>query len=150
VRVGLSARALEKTPTAGDLHRQPLPGVPLLHAGVPVRRPQVRVRQGVPYVKKCEFCPSARPRACAGVREVCPSGALQFGKRSELIEEAKTRIYQNPDKYVHHVYGEQEAGGTSFLYVSDVPLEQLGLKAGLRTTPYPDLTKTALSAVRSS
>ena len=59
-----------------------------------------------------------------------PSGALQFGKRAELLEEARTRIYQNPDKYVHHIYGEHEAGGTSWLYISDVAVEQLGLKSG--------------------
>ena len=48
---------------------------------------------------------------------------------------------------MHHIYGEHEAGGTSWLYISDVPLESLGLKAGVSTTPYPELTKTALSAV---
>ena len=41
------ARALEKTEDgAGHLHGQPLPRVPLLHDGVPVRRAEVRVRQG--------------------------------------------------------------------------------------------------------
>ena len=43
--------------------------------------------------------------------------------------------------------GEHEAGGTSWMYISDVPLESLGLKAGLRTAPYPELTATALSVV---
>ncbi len=99
-------------------------------------------------MKKCTFCAErqahGQPPACT---EVCPSGALQFGTRAELLEEAKTRIYQHPDAYVHHVYGELEAGGTSWLYISDVPLDRLGMKSGLSTTPYPDLTKTALSAV---
>jgi hypothetical protein len=57
------------------------------------------------------------------------------------------RIYEAPDAYVHQVYGEHEAGGTSWLYISDVPLDQIGLRAGLMNRPYPDLTRTALAAV---
>ena len=110
--------------------------------------PQFEYDDPTPYVRKCTFCAGRQaqglPPACA---EVCPSGALTFGKRSELLEEAKTRIYQNPTKYVHHVYGEREAGGTSWLYISDVPLEQLGLPAGLDDKPYPQLASTALGAV---
>jgi ferredoxin len=82
--------------------------------------------------------------ACA---EVCPSGALTFGRRAALIEEARTRIYQNPDKYVHHVYGEHEAGGTSWLYLANTSFERLGLKQGLSTQPYATFTETSLAAV---
>jgi hypothetical protein len=70
-----------------------------------------------------------------------------FGEREQLVEEAKTRIYQNPDRYVHHVYGEHEAGGTSWLYLTDVSFESIGLPAGVRTEPYPALTASALAAV---
>jgi ferredoxin len=82
--------------------------------------------------------------ACA---ENCPTGALKFGEREALLEEARLRIYQNPDKYVHHIYGEHEAGGTSWLYISDVPLETLGLPQGLDPRPYPELATTSLAAV---
>jgi hypothetical protein len=64
-----------------------------------------------------------------------------------LLEEARTRIYQNPDKYIHQIYGEREAGGASWLYLSDVPFGQLGLKSGLSTTPHPALSETALLSV---
>jgi Fe-S-cluster-containing dehydrogenase component len=114
----------------------------------PFEVPRFEYAKAVPYVKKCTFCADRQaqglPPACA---EVCPSGALTFGRRAELLEEAKTRIYQNPGAYAHHVYGEHEAGGTSWLYISDVPLDQIGLRAGLMNRPYPDLTKTALAAV---
>ena len=82
--------------------------------------------KAVPYVKKCTFC--AERQATGGMPacvENCPTGALKFGERAALIEEARERIYQNPDKYVRHIYGEHEAGGTSWLYISDVPLETL-------------------------
>ncbi|HSL23073.1 MAG TPA: 4Fe-4S dicluster domain-containing protein [Vicinamibacterales bacterium] len=110
--------------------------------------PKFQYDDPTPYVRKCTFCVERQeeglPPACA---EVCPGGALSFGRRDALIEEAKIRIYQNPDKYVHHVYGEHEAGGTSWLYISDVPLDQLGLPGGVEDTPYPQLASTALAAV---
>jgi formate dehydrogenase iron-sulfur subunit len=85
-----------------------------------------------------------QPPACT---EVCPTGALTFGPRAALLEEAKKRIYQNASTYVPHIYGEQEAGGTSWLYISDAPLDQIGLKAGVDHAPYPQLANTALGAV---
>ncbi len=143
------ARALEKTPDGPVTYNgNHCLGCRYCMMACPFDVPKYEYDQAVPYVKKCTFCAerqaNGQPPACT---EVCPSGALQFGTRAELLEEAKTRIYQHPDKYVHHVYGELEAGGTSWLYISDVPLERLGMKSGLSTTPYPDLTKTALSAV---
>jgi Fe-S-cluster-containing dehydrogenase component len=100
-----------------------------------------------PRVRKCTFCAE---RQAAGLKpactEVCPSGALTFGKRSELLELAKTRIYQNPGRYVPHVYGEHEAGGTSWLYISDVPFEKLAMRTNVPDEPIPGLVQGALSA----
>jgi formate dehydrogenase iron-sulfur subunit len=98
-----------------------------------------------PRVRKCSFCAERQEKglkpACT---EVCPSGALTFGKRSQLLEQAKTRIYTNPDRYVHHVYGEHEAGGTSWLYLTDRPLEELALRADVPQQPMPGLVNGAL------
>jgi NAD-dependent dihydropyrimidine dehydrogenase PreA subunit len=65
-----------------------------------------------------------RTGACA---EACPAGAIKFGNRAELLLEAKKRLEQNPDKYVQHIYGEHEAGGTNHLYLAALPFEKLGL-----------------------
>jgi formate dehydrogenase iron-sulfur subunit len=54
-------------------------------------------------------------------------GALTFGERDSLIAEAENRIQNNPDKYVNHIYGKDELGGTSMLYLSHIPFEKLGL-----------------------
>ena len=79
-------------------------------------------------IRKCQFCidrlGSGLPPACA---KTCPSGALIFGERDELIAEAEGRIQAEPAKYVPHVYGKEEVGGTSILYISHVPFENLGL-----------------------
>jgi ferredoxin len=102
-----------------------------------------------PVVRKCTMCferiarEGGRP-ACA---EICPVEAITFGRRSELLEIARERIARDPDRYVDHVYGEREAGGTCWLYISGVPFEQVGFPANVGTTPYPELTKGFLSAV---
>jgi Fe-S-cluster-containing dehydrogenase component len=113
----------------------------------PFEIPKYEYASTMPRVRKCTFC---APRQAAGLppacTEVCPSGALTFGKRGELLEAAKSRIYTNPDTYVHHVYGEHEAGGTSWLYLSDIPFEKLALRTGVPDKPIPDLVSGALSA----
>jgi len=101
-----------------------------------------------PRVRKCVLCherlKQGLPTACS---EACPTGATKFGERDELIKEAYERINAEPDKYVHRIYGEHEVGGTSVLYLSSVPFENLGFNTQLQTTPLPQLTWNALSKI---
>ena len=82
-----------------------------------------------PRVRKCEFCADrlkgtgANP-ACAAS---CPTEALVFGRRADLVAMAKERLKRRPDRYVNHVYGETEVGGTSWLYLTGRPVQQVGL-----------------------
>ena len=102
-----------------------------------------------PEVTKCTFC-FDRIRKEGGVPacvEMCPVEALAFGKRSELVDLAHDRIRNNPDKYVNHVYGEHEVGGTSWLYISPVPFEEIGFRTDLGTTPIPKYSRGFLSMV---
>jgi formate dehydrogenase iron-sulfur subunit len=112
----------------------------------PFEIPKYQYDRLAPLVRKCTFCANRQAEgkkpACA---EACPTGALAFGKRGPLLELAKGRIYRNPEKYVHRVYGEHEAGGTDWLYVSDVPFEQLAMPS-VRDEPYPDKVMGALGA----
>jgi hypothetical protein len=72
---------------------------------------------------------------------ICPNDALVFGRREELLVEARRRIDAKPDAYVRHVYGEHEAGGTNWLYLSSVPFEQTGF-LNVGTTAPPRLTES--------
>lgn len=85
-----------------------------------------------------------RDRVAAGLETacatVCPTGATKFGYRDELIEEARARIAKNPDKYVNHIYGVAEVGGTSVLLLSDVSFDTLGYQTNLSKEPLPQLT----------
>jgi ferredoxin len=58
--------------------------------------------------------------------KACPTDALTFGDRDELLAEARKRMAKFPDKYVDHIYGEKEVGGTAWMYLSPVPFETLG------------------------
>jgi hypothetical protein len=58
----------------------------------------------------------------------CPTGAVIFGKRVDLLAKAKDRIASAPGKYFEErVYGEHEAGGTQVLYLSSVSFQKIGL-----------------------
>ena len=82
-----------------------------------------------PKVRKCEFCADrakgtgANP-ACAAA---CPTETLVFGKRADLLAIAHKRLEERPDRYVQHVYGENEVGGTGWLYLTGRPVNEIGL-----------------------
>ncbi len=78
--------------------------------------------------------------------KACPADALTFGNRDDILEEAHRRIAARPGKYVDHVYGEKEAGGTSVVYLSSVPFEKLGFPT-LSEKAFPAYTSLALHAV---
>jgi Fe-S-cluster-containing dehydrogenase component len=141
-------RALNKLPTGPVTYdASKCMGCRYCMVACPFDVPRYEYEALAPRVRKCTFCAPRQalglPPACV---EACPSGALTFGKRHELLEEAKRRIYSEPDRFVHRVYGEREAGGTSFLYISDVPFERLALQAGVPEKPYPELVAGALGA----
>lgn len=101
-----------------------------------------------PAIRKCFMCYQrlSEGELPACVAE-CPMGALTFGKRSELIELARERIRKEPDRYIDHIYGEHEVGGTDWLYISGVPFEELGFPTDLPEKPLPEFTKGFLSLV---
>jgi formate dehydrogenase iron-sulfur subunit len=78
--------------------------------------------------------------------KACPADCLRFGTRDEMLHEAHSRIGDHPEKYVDHIYGEKEAGGTSVLYLSSVPFEKLGFPE-VGTKSYPGLSRLALHSV---
>jgi formate dehydrogenase iron-sulfur subunit len=89
----------------------------------PFSIPRYEYDKTLPYVRKCKMNDECRVEgglpACV---DACPTKATIFGPRSELIKEARRRIAEKPDSYIDHIYGEHEFGGTSVIYISDVPL----------------------------
>ena len=90
--------------------------------------PKFEWYERIPRLVKCELChhrvtEGGEPACC----EVCPRGAVIYGKYTDLLEEAHKRLRDNPGKYVDRVFGETDGGGTQVLYLSHVPFEKLGL-----------------------
>src|SRR5215472_4354473 len=81
--------------------------------------------------------------------KACPADALVFGNREGLLKEARHRISSQPGKYVDHIYGEKEAGGTSVIYLSSVPFSNLGFPE-IGPEGYPTVSKSAIHAVPPS
>lgn len=80
------------------------------------------------FIDKCTMCPQridiGLEPACVAT---CPTDALMFGERAELLNYAHARLAAQPARYINHVYGETENGGTSYLILSHVPFDELGL-----------------------
>lgn len=110
--------------------------------------PKFEYGSAVPKIQKCSLCwerlQKGEKPACV---EACPAEALAFNTRRELIEEAHRRIYRESGKYISHIYGEHEVGGTGYLYLSGVPFDQIGFRTDLGTIPYPEYSKGFLYSV---
>ncbi len=86
-----------------------------------------------------------RQPACTAA---CPTQATIFGDRDELLAEAHRRIRAHPGKYFgDKVWGEDEVGGTSILYLSDIDLSFMTYGRPLGKKPVPARTVTAMEAV---
>lgn len=80
-----------------------------------------------PQVRKCTFCfETVKEGGLPACAQVCPREAIVFGKKKDLLALARQRMESHPGKYVDHIYGEREVGGTSWLYLSSQPFENIG------------------------
>ncbi len=99
-----------------------------------------------PKVVRCTMCypriKEGKNPACA---DACPTGAIQFGRRKDLIKLAQTRMRKYPGRYVDHLFGEHEYGGTSWLTLTGVPAAEVNLPQDVSHDPLPNLTTSFLS-----
>lgn len=85
----------------------------------PFEVPKFEWDKAIPNIVKCDMCKDTylKEKDTTACADVCPTGAIVFGKRYELLYEAKKRIKENPERYYPRVYGERDAGGTSVFYL---------------------------------
>ena len=100
-----------------------------------------------PVVRKCQYCVHriSKEGGLPACVKMCPKEAITFGIRDDLVKLGWEKIKHPGGKnrkhgpYVEHLYGENEVGGTGWMYLSTVPFYQLGflilrLEAPPRTT----------------
>lgn len=123
-------RAMTKNPVNGivDYSKDTCIGCRYCQVACPFNIPKFQWDRTIPQIVKCDFCRSTNLKqkgipACA---ETCPAGAIMFGKRSELLQVARQRLQLKPGRYVNHIYGEHEVGGTNHLYLAAVPFPDMG------------------------
>ena len=155
--------AMTKDPVTGVVGYNPdkCIGCRYCVAACPFGIPKYQYDSPTGRIGKCELCrhryKDGHYSACA---EVCPTGATLYGKTSDLLAEAKRRIalkpgtqtkyprgklggpdqsYEGPvAKYLQHVYGDKEYGGTQVLKLSGVSFAKIGM---------PDLPPDAAAAM---
>ncbi len=114
----------------------------------PFNVPKYEWDKALPRVRKCDMCADRQAQglktACA---TVCPTGATTFGDRETLLKEAEERIRREPNRYHPGIYGDDEVGGTSVLYISDAPPDQLGLPTQVTSEPPAMLTWRVLKLI---
>jgi len=115
----------------------------------PFNIPRYEWDSPAPAVRKCNMCfdriSEGGIPACA---EACMFEATVFGDREDLLAEARKRIKEDPKSYYPHVYGAEEVGGTSVLFLAPAAVgDVLGFKEGLGNEPLPALTWRVLSKI---
>ncbi len=108
--------------------------------------PKYEWSKAFPLVKKCTGCYS---RVKEGLHPACATAcptAITYGSREEMLKEAQKRLKNKPERYYPAIYGKNEAGGTSVLYLTHQPLDELGFKP-VTQRPLPSYTWQALRFV---
>jgi len=141
--------ALQKTPRGAVIYRESrCIGCRYCMLACPFNIPRFEWESGLfARVGKCDFCDD---RIASGLRPACvaacPTGALKFGRRAEVLDEAHGRMVADPGRYLS-VYGDKVVGGTSWIYLSDVPMDRLGFRTDLPGEPLPSLTWKVVSKI---
>lgn len=135
------SKAFEKTPEGAVVYKPNLcVGCRYCMIACPFEIPKYQWDKVLPSVTKCQMChtrlSNGEAPACSSV---CPTSVMTFGDREEILALAKDKISKE-GKYVNHIYGEKEAGGTSWLYISDVPFDELGFPLNVPKSSLPHYT----------
>ncbi len=126
--------------------------------------PKYEYEDAFGQIQKCQFCAHLQAKgvipACC---DVCPTGASLFGTVEDLKQESQRRLQMQTDqeyefprgklgggrpghiakasRYLKHVYGEKELGGTQVMYMSAVSFDKLGLPTNVPDFGYPTISE---------
>ena len=127
----VSALTKDKQTGVVDYDKSACIGCRYCQIACPFNIPKFQWDRALPQIVKCNFCKNTylKQHGITACADACPTGAILFGQRKALLQEAHSRLQQNPDKYIQTIYGEKEVGGVNHLYLAGVPFAKLGLPA---------------------
>lgn len=112
----------------------------------PFSIPKFEWGKAIPVLTKCTMCHNRIEHGDApACVSVCPTNVMKFGEQEQLLKEAWDIIHDD-DRYMRHVYGEEEAGGTAWIYISDKPFDVLGFKTNVPRRSIPSYTSNFMHA----
>jgi Fe-S-cluster-containing dehydrogenase component len=125
----VSAMTRDKTTGTVDYNKNTCIGCRYCQIACAFNIPKFQWDKAIPQIVKCDMCKNTNlvKKGITGCAEACPTGAIMFGKRKDLLAEAKKRLLEKPGTYVNHIYGEKEVGGANHLYLAAMPFNKLGL-----------------------
>jgi len=113
--------------------------------------PKFEWKRAIPKIVKCDLCKStltANNIYGTGCTNVCPTGAVIYGKRVDLMADAKQRVFTNPGKYFKNkVYGEFENGGTDVLYLASVDYKHLGFDERIESRSFAENSENLIHTI---
>jgi Fe-S-cluster-containing dehydrogenase component len=123
--------AMIKNPDTGivEYHKERCIGCRYCQMACPFFVPKFEWERAIPKITKCELCreTNLETRGLPACCDVCPTKAVIYGKRNELLAVAKQRLEENPSAYNGKIYGERDYGGTNVLYLARVDFNKLGM-----------------------
>lgn len=120
-----------------EYHRARCIGCRYCMLACPFKVPTFEWGKAIPSIQKCTFCAERVKRAVEpACSKSCPTGALTFGKKEDVLKLAADRLSTRPDRYINHIYGKDEVGGVSWLYITDTDFKDLYLRTDLEKRPY--------------
>jgi len=125
----VSAMTRDKVTGTVDYNKDTCIGCRYCQVACAFNIPKFQWSKAIPQIVKCDMCKNTNlvKKGITACAETCPTGAITFGKRKDLLVEANKRLSENPGTYINRIYGEKEVGGTNHLYLSGMEFNKLGL-----------------------
>lgn len=123
-------------------------GIPRLGGHDVTGRVVVEIATPRSVTYNCSFC---KDRVAEGLTpacvKTCPTGALQFGERDDLVEQGRARVNSLKATYPQaYLYGENELGGLHVMYILTEEISVYDLPETPQVATYPDFPMDEMPA----
>jgi formate dehydrogenase iron-sulfur subunit len=97
--------------------------------------PTFEWRNQLALIKKCDNCGLGGSGSVSGLRASVPSHCAPVWQARRIVDYSKGADQRPESKLRKEIYGEDEVGGTSMMYLSALPFERYGLRTMPEVSP---------------